>query len=98
MAYKLVILPQAQRENEKAFEYYGEISFSVLFNFNEQLEIVYNSLEINPFYQVRYKHLRAIPFKTFPYLIFFDVDKHSNLIYIYSVFHTSQNPDKYPKL
>ena len=35
MAYKLVILPQAQREIEKAFEYYGEISFSVLFNFNE---------------------------------------------------------------
>lgn len=98
MAYKLVILPQAQREIDVAFEYYGEVSTSVLLHFYEQLENVYSSLEINPFYQVRYKHLRAIPFKTFPYLIFFDVDKDNYIIYIYSVFHTSQNPEKYPKL
>ena len=98
MAYKLVILAQAHREIEKAFEYYGEISISVLHHFNEQLEDVYNNLEINPFYQVRYKKLRAIPFKTFPHLMFFDVDQDNSLIYIYSVFHTYQNPDKYPKL
>lgn len=98
MAYKLVILPQAQREIDVAFEYYGEVSTAVLLHFYEQLENVYSSLEINPFYQVRYKHLRAIPFKTFPYLIFFDVDKDNYIIYIYSVFHTSQNPEKYPKL
>ncbi|WP_310377424.1 type II toxin-antitoxin system RelE/ParE family toxin [Flavobacterium sp.] len=96
MAYNLTILPQAQEEIQKAFEYYEQLSVSVLTNFDLQLEDVYRNLEINPFYQVRYKHLRAIPFKSFPFLTFFDVDQDNNIIYIYSVFHTSQDPNKYP--
>jgi mRNA-degrading endonuclease RelE of RelBE toxin-antitoxin system len=75
MAYNLTILPKAQEEIQKAFEYYVQISVSVLTNFDNQLEEVYQNLEKNPFYQVRYKHLRAIPFKSFPYLVFFDVDQ-----------------------
>jgi mRNA-degrading endonuclease RelE of RelBE toxin-antitoxin system len=96
MVYNLTILPQAQEEIQKAFEYYGNLSFLALTNFDKELEEVYQNLEINPFYQVRYKHLRAIPFKSFPFLVFFDVDQDNAVIYIYSVFHTSQNPDKYP--
>jgi mRNA-degrading endonuclease RelE of RelBE toxin-antitoxin system len=96
MAYNLTILPKAQEEILKAFEYYEHISLSVLTNFDNQLEEVYKNLEKNPFYQVRYKHLRAIPFKSFPFLVFFDVDQDNNIIYIYSVFHTSQDPSKYP--
>lgn len=98
MAYNLTILPKAQEEIQKAFEYYEQISVSVLANFDNQLEEVYQNLEKNPLYQVRYKHLRAIPFKSFPYLLFFDVDQENNTIYIYSVFHTSQNPNKYPSI
>jgi mRNA-degrading endonuclease RelE of RelBE toxin-antitoxin system len=98
MAYNLTILPQAQEEIQKAFEHYGLLSVSALTNFDNQLEEVYRNLEINPFYQVRYKHLRAIPFKSYPFLVFFDVDQDNNTIYIYSVFHTSQSPSKYPVL
>jgi mRNA-degrading endonuclease RelE of RelBE toxin-antitoxin system len=96
MAYNLTILPNAAEEIQKAFEYYQHISDAVLANFDNQLENVYLSLEKNPFYQVRYKHLRAIPFKTFPFLVFYDIDQDNNMVYIYSVFHTSQNTNKYP--
>lgn len=96
MAYNIFILPQANHEIEKAFQYYGNVSVATLINFDDQLQQVYKNLEINPFYQVRYKHLRAIPFKSFPYLVFFDVDQEQHIIYIYSVFHTSQDPKKYP--
>lgn len=89
-------MPQVQEEIQKAFEYYEKLSVSVLTNFDNQLEEVYRNLEINPFYQVRYKHLRAIPFKSFPFLAFFDVDQDNNIIYIYSVFNTSQDTSKYP--
>jgi mRNA-degrading endonuclease RelE of RelBE toxin-antitoxin system len=98
MAYNLTILPQAAFEIQKAFEYYELISDNTFSKFNNQLEEVYQNLEKNPFYQVRYKHLRAIPFKSFPYLVFFDVDQENKIVYIYSVFHTSQNPNKYPLL
>jgi mRNA-degrading endonuclease RelE of RelBE toxin-antitoxin system len=88
MAYSLTILPQAAFEIQKAFEYYELISDNTLSKFNNQLEEVYQNLEKNPFYQVRYKHLRAIPFKLFPYLLFFDVDQENKIVYIYSVLHT----------
>ena len=38
MNYSLVILDQAQEEIDQAFEYYAEISISVLQSFDQQLE------------------------------------------------------------
>ena len=44
MGYNLTILPQAQEEIQKAFEYYGNLSFLALSNFDKQLEEVYQNL------------------------------------------------------
>ncbi|QBO58332.1 type II toxin-antitoxin system RelE/ParE family toxin [Chryseobacterium salivictor] len=98
MGYNLVILNRAQEEIDQAYEYYSEISYSVMKSFDEQLELAYQSLEINPFFQFRYKNLRAIPFKPFPYILFFTIDEEEKLVYIYSVFNTNQDPQKYPNL
>ena len=98
MGYNLVILNRAQEEIDQAYEYYSEISYSVMKSFDEQLELAYQSLEINPFFQFRYKNLRAIPFKSFPYILFFMIDEEEKLVYIYSVFNTNQDPQKYPNL
>ncbi|MDQ0478104.1 type II toxin-antitoxin system RelE/ParE family toxin [Chryseobacterium gotjawalense] len=98
MGYNLVILNRAQEEIDQAYEYYSEISYSVMKSFDEQLELAYQSLEINPFFQFRYKNLRAIPFKSFPYILFFTIDEEEKLVYIYSVFNTNQDPQKYPNL
>lgn len=95
--YKLDILNRAQKEIDDAFEYYGNIYLSVLQSFDEQLEEVYNRLENNPFFQFRYKSLRALPFRTFPYIVFFTIDEKEKTVYIYSVFNTYQSPEKYPK-
>ncbi len=98
MSYNLVILDQAQEEIRRAYEYYAEISIPVLRSFDDQLGEAYKSLETSPFYQFRYKSLRALPFKSFPYMIFFSIDEQEKTVYIYSVFNTHQNPDKYPNL
>lgn len=98
MSYNLVILDKAQEDIDEAYEYYAEISLSVLQSFDSQLEQVYQSLELNPFFQFRYKGLRALPFKSFPYMAFFDVDEKEKQVFIYSVFNTHQDPQKYPNL
>lgn len=98
MSYNLDILDRAQEEIDQAYEYYAEISLSVLQSFDNQLEQVYQSLELNPFFQFRYKGLRALPFKSFPYMAFFEVDEQEKVVYIYSVFNTHQDPQKYPNL
>jgi hypothetical protein len=41
MSYNLVILDQAQEEINQAYEYYLEISFSVMKSFDDQLEKAY---------------------------------------------------------
>lgn len=98
MNYDLVILDRAQEEIDQAYEYYSDISLSVMQSFDDQLEQLYQSLELNPFFQFRYKNLRALPFKSFPYMAFFDVDEKEKVVYIYSVFNTYQDPEKYPNL
>ena len=97
MGYEIKILPEALNDINNAFEYYEKISFKVLNSFKNELEENYNKLEINPFYQIKFKYLRVIPFKNFPYIIFFEVDEVTKIVYVYSVFHTFQNPNKYPK-
>ena len=94
MDYELRISPQALEEINQAFDYYYKISEEVAFNFHEELEKVLDTLEFNPHLQIRYREIRAIPFYIFPYLVFYSVE--NKIIYIHSVFHTSQNPDKYP--
>lgn len=98
MVYEIAILPRAVDEIAEAFDYYESISKSVLKAFYNELNQVYESLELNPFYQIRYKNLRAVPLKKFPYLVFFDIDTEIKKVYIYSVFNTYLNPEKYPNI
>lgn len=94
MDYELRISPQALEEIDQAFDYYSKISEQVAFNFHEELEKILNTLEFSPHFQKRYREIRAIPFPAFPYLVFYSVE--NKIVSIHSVFHTSQNPDKYP--
>ncbi len=98
MSFKIEILPDAQLEVKNAFEYYAQFSSAAIVSFNNQLEEVYSALEKNPFFQIRYKNLRAIPFKSYPFLIFFTVDEDQKIVFIYSVFNTYLDTKKYPKI
>ena len=88
MKYNLVILEQAQLEIEQAFEYYQQFSIASIISFNNQLEEVYKTLETNPMFQIRYKKLRGISFKSLPYLVLFTIDENIKIVYIYSIFIT----------
>lgn len=98
MAYKLFKSPQVDIDLENAYEYYFNLdSTEVLVNFDNAIEDCYQALELNPFYQVRYKNVRALPVKRFPYIILFTVDEANLRVDILSIFQTKQHPDKYPK-
>ncbi|CAM3829598.1 putative truncated plasmid stabilization system protein [Flavobacterium branchiophilum] len=67
------------------------------YNYKSQWNQVLNILEPNPFFRFRHKKTRAIPLKTSPYLVSFEVHKNGSIVYVYSVFHTAQNPTQNPK-
>lgn len=60
------------------------------------IDQTFDSLEINPFCQIRTKSYRAIPLRKFPFLVFFEVFEVKNIVKILRVFNTSLNPELWP--
>jgi hypothetical protein len=98
MAYKVVVESGAQADIDKAFEYYISVTDNdkVLINLWNDIEHSYSALKINPFYQIRCKHYRALPLKNFPYLLFFEVLEKQRIVKVLALFNTQQDSKKYP--
>ena len=59
---------------------------------NEYRELL-ASLQINPFYEVRYNEVRCLPFRIFPFMIHFKIDEELQIVSVIAVISTHQNPD-----
>ncbi len=94
MVYEIRLSPRAMKEIEQAIDYYSE-SQSTVQKFYEGLDICFEILKNNPFLEVRYRAMRALPMRVFPYIILFTIE--INEVFIYSIFNTYQNTSKYPK-
>lgn len=98
MVYKIIVSPRAQKEIENAIDYYALYSADAPVNFIAGLKEAYATLEINPFYRVRYKNVRALKLKRFPHSIYFVINENQNTISVLSCFHNKRNPKKRPGL
>jgi plasmid stabilization system protein ParE len=96
MPYNILIEPAAQVDIEKAYDYYFTKGIHVADLFFDDLQHAYHVLAINPFYQFRTKNYRALPLKSFPFLIFFQVDQINLNVKILALFNTHQDTTKYP--
>lgn len=92
MDFRFKFLPIAEENIEEATDYYANISLKVL----KQLDLSISRIVSNPYFQKRFKNVRALPVKKFPYIIFYEISEEEKIIYILSVFCTHQNPEKYP--
>jgi len=98
MNYKIIVSSIALKNIEEAVEYYIlKASKKVALDFLNDYRKVYKALQINPFYQIHDNNYRFLPFKKFPYVAFFMIDELSKTVFLNAVFHTSQNPENYPK-
>ena len=96
MAYKVIISPRAQKEMEHAIDYYALYSEDVPRHFVSALKETFQALEINPFFRVRYKNIRALKIKKFPYSLYFVVREEVSTVRVLSCFHNRINPNKRP--
>lgn len=98
MAYKILMTPDAANQIDNAANYYKVFaSKKTASNFLKEFKTTCKSILEILYFQVYFHDFRAIPMKKFPFLIFYTIDEPQNLIIIKAVFHTSQNPEKYPK-
>lgn len=97
MNYKVIVSPIALKNIEEAVEYYIlKATKKVALDFLNDYKSIYKALQVNPFYQLHDNNYRFLPFKKFPYIAFFIVDEISKTVFLNAIFHTSQNPEKYP--
>jgi len=97
MAFKLIVEPEAQKEIDKAFDYYKSVSddMNVLINLYDEIENAYSTLKTNPFFQIRSKHYRPLHLKKYPYLLFFEVLEKERVVKVLSFFNTPQDHKKW---
>jgi plasmid stabilization system protein ParE len=94
MAYEVLVSPRAQYEIELAIDYYAQYSALVPNRFIKQLNNAYLLLKNNPFLVVRYKNIRSINLRKFPFTLFFVIDEKAFLVRILSCFHNRRSPIK----
>lgn len=97
MAYNIIVSPAAQKEIENAVEFYVSKSNLAPINFIKAIQDTYETLALNPFFRLRYKNVRALRIKKFPYSLYFVINEDKNIIRILSCFHNRRNPKKRPK-
>jgi plasmid stabilization system protein ParE len=95
--FEIELRERAVAEIEQAFEYYSVINTNVAYFFEEELDNSFQILQKNPYFRTRVDDYRALPLNKFPYIIIFTIVEDENIVDILSLFHTSQDPQKYPK-
>ena len=96
MAYKIQVNLRAQFEIEKAFDWYKQRSLSAGGRFLTSIESAYQALQLNPYFQLQYRNIRAIKLRRFPYTLFFTVDETESIVRVLSCFHQHRNPSSKP--
>lgn len=85
-----MILIEAKNEYRVSFDWYREINPELAKKFYLSFKECLNIIKSNPLiFQIRYDEVRIKMFKTFPYLIHYQII--DNLIIIQSVCHTSRD-------
>lgn len=64
-------------------------------NFYNQVAKTIETLISNPYFVVRYKSIRCLQVKKFPYLLHYTIYEDKNIIRIFGLIHTSLNPKKH---
>lgn len=98
MVYKLIVSPRAQKEIEKAIDSYIPNYTDMPNNFVIQLQSIFNTLKTNPFFRIRYKNVRSLKLKKYPYSLYFVINENDATVKILSCLHNKRNPKNQPLL
>jgi toxin ParE1/3/4 len=97
MEYKIIVATRTQKEYEAAIDYYTLYSVNAPINFIKSIQNAYNTLSKNPLvFTTRYKNIRAVKIKQFPYLLYFIVNPELKTVNILACLHLKRNTNNRP--
>ncbi len=97
MEYKVIVSPRAQIEIENAIDYYILQSDKASAKFISIIKQAYEILESTPYLRIRYKNIRGIKLKRFPYSLFFVINERKSTVRVLSCFHNKRDPKNRPE-
>ena len=91
-----ILLPEARKDVADAYTWYEEQSLGLGMDFLRCIEATIISIQRNPLiYPIVHESYRRVLVRRFPFAIFFEFNQAGNHSVIYSVFHCSQDSDKW---
>jgi plasmid stabilization system protein ParE len=97
MKFKLIISDEAKADIEHSYLYYKtKVSKKVADQFFKDFKSTLGTISKNPYFKIWFEDFHGKLLKKYPFLIFYTIDKNVKVIVISRVFHTSENPEKYP--
>ena len=74
MKFRVDVLNRAIEDIQKGVDYYNSEKSGLGDDFYDEVDALLNIITKNPLYQIRYKDIRCLPMKRFPFMIHFSVD------------------------
>ena len=98
MAFNVVFEQSAIDDLDNAIAYHLKQSVAKAKRLDEEVAKAVAVLEHNPWFAVRYDGVSCLPLgKKLTYMLQFTVDEANQMVYVFALFNTLQNPEKYPK-
>jgi mRNA-degrading endonuclease RelE of RelBE toxin-antitoxin system len=84
---------EARLDLLEAVKWYNSINIILDKRLKKEIKNVEKSIKLNPaFASIKYRNVRTVACKIFPYSIHYEVDVDQNRILIISIFHFSKEP------
>ncbi|RFC55329.1 type II toxin-antitoxin system RelE/ParE family toxin [Brumimicrobium aurantiacum] len=97
-SFSIRVLKSAVADLDEAYEYYTDINPKLGERFIKIVNATINDLKKYPYYQIRYDSFRMKVINKFPYVIHYTLDEKKQIVFIYGIRNSYQNPKKYPKV
>jgi hypothetical protein len=95
MPYKIKVKPEAYQDIQDGINWYNSQQRGLGIRFHKEIKQKYITIQHNPYFQVRYKHVHCLPLKKFPYMIHYVIKEKEKQIIVLGVISTHQNPKKW---
>lgn len=92
--YHIKIDEDALNDLSQIVKWYNDQSQNLGIRFHKQVKSQINSLKSQPYIcSIRYKDIRCMLVKKFPFMIHYSINEELSSVEIFSIFHTSRNPE-----
>lgn len=97
MKFTVKSQPEVKNDIQDGIDWYNSKEVGLGRKFHSSVKAHIELLERDPFFQVRYRNVRCLPMKKFPFMIHFTLDEHKKLVIIHAILNTNLNPEIWDK-